>query len=434
MAKDDPESRPIPVSELLARRREEAAATEETGEIPRVAFPRSANPVPQRAARPQADTAAASISRTASGMPAYTPVQPAASPAQPQVDDEANRVTGVIPTVEPAVAKSASAEPAPQPEQSDPATGSFLRSDDDVDFESYRNFDDIVEEEPQERKRGLFGRKRDKGKRDATAHGKGDRARAQRRESATESGATTAARAPEPAVEEVDTRAVRAASAQEYDTEVVEVVETGVPSGPTALAGETEMLAPVAADDLYEDEIPVVSQPLVDPFTGRFVAPQNGGASRSAHSTREAEKDDDGPAIVPSVTRRTHRSEDVTQEETPKPRKQTRQHRQDRQQESDTAIVDEEPLASRHSPTMQWVIVIGQALAGLLVGAAGFWGFVQLWRWNVYFALVLSAVVIFGIVTLVHLVRRRHDLSTTLLALGVGLIITLGPLILLATS
>ena len=50
-----------------------------------------------------------------------------------------------------------------------------------------------------------------------------------------------------------------------------------------------------------------------------------------------------------------------------------------------------------------------------------------------YFALVLAVVVIFGIVTFAHLVRRTRDLPTTLLALGVGLLVTIGPLVLLAS-
>ncbi|MGK9272948.1 hypothetical protein KXR83_18325 [Williamsia muralis] len=89
---------------------------------------------------------------------------------------------------------------------------------------------------------------------------------------------------------------------------------------------------------------------------------------------------------------------------------------------------------SRHSPTVQWLILIGQVLAGLAVGVALFWGFTELWRWNVYFALVLAVAVIFGMVTLVHVVRRSQDLISTLLALGVGLLVTIGPLVLLLVA
>ena len=83
MAKDEPESRPIPVSELLARQREANRASAETGAIPRVSFPRSANPVAQRAERPQADEPAVSVSRTASRRSALRSCRPsmASSPS-----------------------------------------------------------------------------------------------------------------------------------------------------------------------------------------------------------------------------------------------------------------------------------------------------------------------------------------------------------------
>jgi hypothetical protein len=89
---------------------------------------------------------------------------------------------------------------------------------------------------------------------------------------------------------------------------------------------------------------------------------------------------------------------------------------------------------AEHSPTVQWLVLIGQVLAGLAVGVALFWGFTELWRWNVYFALVLAVAVIFGMVTLVHVVRRSQDLISTLLALGVGLLVTIGPLVLLLVA
>lgn len=386
MAKDEPDSRPIPVSELLARQRESADASAQTGEIPRVAFPRSANPVAQRAARAQADADVGSGSRTASGMPSYPPAHLSGALVDPDV--EANQVTGIIPAVaEPPVEVPAADDGGSVTPAAEPVTNSFLSGGDDVDFESYRNFDDVIatDDGPKKRKRGLFGRRR--GAAEAETARPAPSPRAVRR----------ATRAAGPV--NVDEVAVAEAAAQ---TTVVESpvdsgdTTRGVPSGPVPAVEDTTTLAPVEPEDLYDDEIPVLDQPFVDPVTGRF-APRATPAPESGR---------------PKKPRRAR----ITGES------------------SDTAVVDEAPLASRYSPAMQWLIIVGQAIAGLILGAAGFWGFVQLWRWNVYFALVLSAVVIFGIVTLVHLVRRRHDLPTTLLALGVGLFLTLGPLIFLATS
>lgn len=102
---------------------------------------------------------------------------------------------------------------------------------------------------------------------------------------------------------------------------------------------------------------------------------------------------------------------------------------------SAAAKSDEKPGGSDddRSPAKAWLLVIGEAILGLAVGVGLFWGFTELWRWNVYFALVLAVLVIFGIVSFTHAVRHSRDLFTTLLALGVGLIVTIGPLVLLAT-
>lgn len=86
---------------------------------------------------------------------------------------------------------------------------------------------------------------------------------------------------------------------------------------------------------------------------------------------------------------------------------------------------------TEHSPITAWALLILEVLAGIAIGIGLFWGFTELWRWNVWFALVLAVLVIFGIVTFAHVVRHARDLFTTLLALGVGLIVTMGPLVLL---
>ncbi len=86
------------------------------------------------------------------------------------------------------------------------------------------------------------------------------------------------------------------------------------------------------------------------------------------------------------------------------------------------------------SAARQWSMLGVQVVIGLVVGVGLFFGFHELWKWNVYFALVLSVVVMFGMVTAVHVARRSQDLVSTLLALAVGLIVTIGPLVLLASG
>lgn len=82
------------------------------------------------------------------------------------------------------------------------------------------------------------------------------------------------------------------------------------------------------------------------------------------------------------------------------------------------------------SPLWGWLALAGEVVLGLAIGAGLFWGFTILWKQYVYLALVLAVVVIFAIVTFAYVLRKR-DLPTTLLALAVGLIVTIGPLVLL---
>ncbi len=88
-----------------------------------------------------------------------------------------------------------------------------------------------------------------------------------------------------------------------------------------------------------------------------------------------------------------------------------------------------------HEPSaaLGWAAFAGEIVLGLGVGAGLFWGFTELWKQYVYLALALAIVVIFAIVTFAHVLRKR-DLPTTLLALGVGMLVTIGPLVFLAAQ
>lgn len=88
---------------------------------------------------------------------------------------------------------------------------------------------------------------------------------------------------------------------------------------------------------------------------------------------------------------------------------------------------------SEPSAALGWAAFAGEIVLGLGVGAGLFWGFTELWKKYVYLALVLAIVVIFAIVTFAHVLRKR-DLPTTLLALAVGMLVTIGPLVFLAAQ
>ncbi|MCF8589642.1 DoxX family protein [Gordonia liuliyuniae] len=104
--------------------------------------------------------------------------------------------------------------------------------------------------------------------------------------------------------------------------------------------------------------------------------------------------------------------------------------------DTSAATADEETRAADEaepSPVLGWLAFAGELVLGLAVGAGLFWGFTELWKSYVYLALVLAVVVIFAVVTFAHVLRKR-DLPTTLLALGVGMVVTIGPLVLLAAQ
>ncbi len=79
-------------------------------------------------------------------------------------------------------------------------------------------------------------------------------------------------------------------------------------------------------------------------------------------------------------------------------------------------------------------LVVGQCIVAVLFGAGLFVAFDQLWKWNEIIALVLSVLVILGLVVGVRVVRKTEDIGSTLIAVAVGALVTLGPLALLQSG
>ena len=73
-------------------------------------------------------------------------------------------------------------------------------------------------------------------------------------------------------------------------------------------------------------------------------------------------------------------------------------------------------------------LMVLQSILAVVFGAGLFVAFDQLWRWNSIVALVLSVLVILGLVVGVRVVRKTEDIASTLIAVAVGALITLGPL------
>ncbi|HEU4362897.1 MAG TPA: hypothetical protein VFR27_15540 [Mycobacterium sp.] len=86
------------------------------------------------------------------------------------------------------------------------------------------------------------------------------------------------------------------------------------------------------------------------------------------------------------------------------------------------------PERSLWSELAGGAVIVLQSMLAVLLGAGLFIAFDQLWHWNNIVALVLTVLVTLGLVAAVQAVRRTVDIGSTLIAVAVGLLITLGPL------
>lgn len=83
------------------------------------------------------------------------------------------------------------------------------------------------------------------------------------------------------------------------------------------------------------------------------------------------------------------------------------------------------------SPVREWAVMVAQVGIGV-VGGAALWLICEwLWREMPMLALVVALVVITGLVWVVRRVRRAEDLQTTVIAVLVGLFVTVSPAALL---
>ncbi|MDM4138697.1 MULTISPECIES: hypothetical protein [Mycobacterium] len=92
------------------------------------------------------------------------------------------------------------------------------------------------------------------------------------------------------------------------------------------------------------------------------------------------------------------------------------------------ADLDVHPEHGRFDALWRSGVVVLQSMLAVAFGGGLFVAFDQLWRWNSLVALVLSVLVILGLVAGVRVVRKTEDIASTLIAVAVGALITLGPL------
>ena len=98
-------------------------------------------------------------------------------------------------------------------------------------------------------------------------------------------------------------------------------------------------------------------------------------------------------------------------------------------------MLEEDPTRARPmSSVAHGAWIVGQSVLAVVFGAGLFVAFDQLWKWNNIVALVLSVLVILGLVVGVRVVRKTEDIGSTLIAVAVGALVTLGPLALLQSG
>ncbi|TQF68592.1 hypothetical protein FK531_12275 [Rhodococcus spelaei] len=95
--------------------------------------------------------------------------------------------------------------------------------------------------------------------------------------------------------------------------------------------------------------------------------------------------------------------------------------------------VTDRPVAAE-SPTRQWAVLAGQAVVAIVAGALLFKGFEKLWESLPWVALVLAVLVIAGLVAVVRILRQTEDILSLLIAVIVGVFVTIGPLVFVLSS
>jgi hypothetical protein len=103
---------------------------------------------------------------------------------------------------------------------------------------------------------------------------------------------------------------------------------------------------------------------------------------------------------------------------------------EDEETQEDAATAPSQGMSS----FLRGALIVGQCIIAVAFGAGLFVAFDQLWKWNNIVALVLSVLVILGLVVGVRVVRKTEDIGSTLIAVAVGALVTLGPLALLQSG
>ncbi|WP_026917412.1 hypothetical protein [Gordonia shandongensis] len=212
---------------------------------------------------------------------------------------------------------------------------------------------------------------------------------------------------------------------------VSDAVDTVDPAAPDAVDDDDVPAGGLLDDGLLEDGL--ADDGLADDGLAEDRLPDDGllddglAADDAATKTKTKAKTKTKPKTKANAKTKTRAKKQKTPKEPKRSTKLKSRVKPDAQKRAKPARIEPGTRAA----IMGWLAFAGEVILGLAIGAGLFWGFTELWKRYIYLALILAVLVIFAIVTFAHILRKR-DLATTLLALGVGMLVTIGPLVLLA--
>jgi hypothetical protein len=168
-------------------------------------------------------------------------------------------------------------------------------------------------------------------------------------------------------------------------------------------------------DDLFDSSLDLVDEPEIE--------------DEDTEAALEEKDDDELPSYLRSTAGTLFGGQTVADD-------LARRGASPRPEDIDLAHDDEDiaTAPSRMSSILRGALIVGQCIIAVAFGAGLFIAFDQLWKWNNIVALVLSVLVILGLVVGVRVVRKTEDIGSTLIAVAVGALVTLGPLALLQSG
>jgi hypothetical protein len=206
---------------------------------------------------------------------------------------------------------------------------------------------------------------------------------------------------------------------------------TGAALAESDMSAEEMLPDPVYTDPAYTDPAYIDADDAEDEDEDAELAVQE----------RHLDEFDEPPSYLHAVREPLFggRFEDGLRRDQPYPRDEVRRDEVRRLPKAGPAARTAEDHEEHEPPNrMQQVgrgaLIVLQSMLAVAFGAGLFIAFDELWKWNNIVALVLSVLVILGLVVGVRIVRKTEDIASTLIAVAVGALVTLGPLALLQSG